>query len=331
MNSYPLKLTRPAVYVGAIPERACSPRQTTIRDPVPQNSSAVRPAQLLLERPVSTKRLIFVLLLALFVLTAIAVASASTQLRLYVLDCGRIELTDLGQFADTGEYDGRAGTLVTPCFLIRHPQGDFLWEAGLGDRYAADPAGVQLPNYRAVVRRTVESQLREIGLEFDDLEYFAFSHAHADHVGNADKLGKATWLVNSKELAWLQASPTPLRTNPALLAARSPEKTRPFTGDYDVFGDGTVRILAAPGHTPGHQVLLVSLRKHGAVLLSGDLYHSRENRAGRRMPVFNVSRAETLTSMDRIEGILRNQSARLIIQHSVADFESLPHAPQFLD
>jgi N-acyl homoserine lactone hydrolase len=73
------------------------------------------------------------------------------------------------------------------------------------------------------------------------------------------------------------------------------------------------------------------LRRQGAILLSGDLYHTHENREGRRMPVFNVSRADTLASMERIERILRNARARLVIQHSMRDFNSLPHAPAFLD
>ncbi len=267
----------------------------------------------------------------LFAGSVTAQASSEPGVRLYVMVCGRLEFTDLGPFADTGEYDGHPGTLMASCFLVRHPRGDLLWDSGIGDQYAVAPAGVQLANYRAVVRKTVASQLREIGLEFGDIEFFAFSHAHADHLGNADQMAHAQWITNAKELAWVGAVPAPPRTNPALVSARDPAKTISINGDYDVFGDGRVRILAAPGHTPAHQVLLVRLAKSGAIVLSGDLYHSHENRKGRRMPVFNVSRAETLASMDRIEQIMRNQRARLIIQHSTQDFDSLPHSPRFLE
>jgi N-acyl homoserine lactone hydrolase len=270
-------------------------------------------------------------LLAALLSIGTANASSETAVRLYAMDCGRLEFIDLAPFADTGEYDGHPGTLMAACYLIRHPRGDLLWDSGIGDKYATDPGGVQLPNYRAIVRKPVASQLREIGLEFSDIEFFAFSHGHADHLGNAERLGNAQWIANSKELAWLASVPPPPRTNLALISARDPRKTIAITGDHDVFGDGTVKILAAPGHTPGHQVLLVRLVKHGPVLLSGDLYHSHENRKERRMPVFNVSRAETLASMDRIEAIIRNQRATLIIQHSTDDFDSLPHSPSFLD
>lgn len=262
---------------------------------------------------------------------AAAAPPPSPQLRLYVMDCGRAEFKDLAPFSDTGEYDGHPGTLMTPCFLIRHPKGDLLWEAGLGDKYAANPVGVALPNYRAVVPKTVASQLRELGLGFVDIDYFAFSHGHADHLGNANELAAATWIVNKKELAWLESKPAPPRTNAALIDARDPRKTVLIDGDHDVFGDASVRILAAPGHTPGHQVLLVQLPRQGAVLLSGDLYHTEDNRRERRMPVFNVSRADTLASMERIELILRNRPAKLVIQHSVDAFQALPHSPRFIE
>jgi N-acyl homoserine lactone hydrolase len=279
----------------------------------------------------SSTRTVAYLVALLLTTSAEAGVTRSEEVRLYAMDCGRLEFTDLAVFSDTGEYDGHAGTLMASCFLIRHPKGDLLWDTGIGDRYAVNHAGVKLSNYRAIVRKTLESQLREIGLEFDDLTYFAFSHAHADHVGNADKLSNVAWIVNLKELSWLSSTPAPPRTNASLLSARNPDTTISITGDHDVFGDGTVKILAASGHSPGHQVLLVTLANAGSVILSGDLYHTHENRQGRRMPIFNANRADSLASMDRIEQIIKNKQAKLIIQHSTEDFESLPQAPRFMN
>src|SRR5260370_18486855 len=64
--------------------------------------------------------------------------------------------------------------------------------------------------------------------------------------------------------------------------------------DYDVFGDKTVVIKAAPGHSPGHQVLFLKLRKTGPVVLSGDLYHYPEERKLNKIPTtaFNADQTE---------------------------------------
>jgi N-acyl homoserine lactone hydrolase len=115
------------------------------------------------------------------------------------------------------------------------------------------------------------------------------------------------------------------------VSAYTKVKTQLIDGDYDVFGDGSVRILRAPGHTPGHQVLAIKLDKAGTVVLAGDLYHTRANRQFRRVPTVNVERADTLASMDRIEHIVANTHARLIVQHDPGDFRSLPKFPAYLD
>ncbi|HEV8695904.1 MAG TPA: hypothetical protein VGQ93_17210, partial [Lysobacter sp.] len=75
----------------------------------------------------------------------------------------------------------------------------------------------------------------------------------------------------------------------------------------------------------------LKLPKSGTVILSGDLFHTRENYEQSRMPVFNYSRGETLGSMDRINRILKNTKGRLIIQHEPKDFEALPKIPAYLE
>ena len=282
------------------------------------------------------KRLVRTLQLALAFCLSAALGQASVAadppaIRLYALDCGRLQIADLAPFADTGEYDGHPGTLMASCFLIHHPSGNLLWEAGLGDKYANPPDGTKLPLYTAVVPHTLASQLAQLGLGYDDIQFFAFSHSHGDHVGNAASLTKATWIVDSREMAFWQSTPPPVRVNPALLAGIANVNVKTISGDYDVFGDGSVRLLAAPRHTPGHHVLLLKLRNSGTVLLSGDLFHSPENRTNRRMPVFNASRADTLASVDRIEAIVRNTNAKVVIQHSIESFKSLPAFPAYLD
>ena len=257
-----------------------------------------------------------------------AAATAGPAVRLYALDCGRITLADMAMFSDTGEYDGRSGTLVAPCFLVVHPRGTLLWDTGLGDELAGKGAVAGDPNTTVQVDQSLVSQLQRIGIT--RVDYIGFSHFHFDHTGNANAFGDATWLVNAEEMEAALAEPNPFIKAEDIRPA--PQRKQHLTrGDHDVFGDGSVRILSAPGHTPGHQVLLVRLPNNGPVILSGDLYHTRANRQYQRVPTFNANRADTLASMNRIEVLARNLDARIIIQHDPEDFAALPQPPGHLD
>jgi N-acyl homoserine lactone hydrolase len=270
--------------------------------------------------------------LALCVALMSPAIAAATETRMYTLDCGHAAFKDMGTFSDTGEYDGKSGEIAAPCFLIRHPKGDLLWDLGLGDHFAENKEGTDAaPGVHIVVPITLSEQLKSLGLAPKDIAFVGFSHLHWDHTGNANLFPEATWLVSTAELASAIALPPPNGVLPETFSAYKQAKLESIAGDYDVFGDGSVVILKAPGHTPGHQVLRLNLKKSGTIILSGDLYHLRTNRTFKRVPVYNVNRADTLASMGRIETIIKNTGGRLIVQHDPKDFQSLPKPPAFLD
>jgi len=256
---------------------------------------------------------------------------APPDIRVYVLDCGHLDFRDMGMFDDSGALDGKPGEMSAPCFLIRHPQGDLLWDTGLGDAIADRPGGIELaPGIRATVRVKLVDQLKMLGLTPLDIDYLAFSHWHEDHTGNANLFGKATWILQRKELAAATGPAPPPFESLTPVSAYKNARTRIVDGDTDVFGDGSVRLLLMPGHTPGHQVLEVRLPHAGVVLLSGDLYHSREARRLRRVPRVNTNRAATLASMNRFEAIAARTHARVVIQHDPRDVALLPRFPAYL-
>ena len=90
-------------------------------------------------------------------------------------------------------------------------------------------------------------------------------------------------------------------------------------------------ILATPGHTPGHQSLLVKLPKTGALVLSGDVVHFQAHWDHRRVPSNNVDQEQTQASMERIAGILTQEKATLWINHDKAQRDSLTMAPGFYE
>jgi glyoxylase-like metal-dependent hydrolase (beta-lactamase superfamily II) len=258
-------------------------------------------------------------------------AAEGPLVQLYTFRVGEVSASDMGLFSDTGEYDGQPGQVVCTCYLVRHPKGTLLWDTGLPDALAdqKDAKG-PVPGIVMKVTTKLVDQLATLKLEPKDVTYVAFSHLHGDHTGNANLFTSSEWILNRAELAWGLAQQGPGTVDTKSWSSYSTVKQKLIDGDLDVFGDGSVRILKAPGHTPGHQVLLVRLRETGPVLLSGDLWHIRANHEHRRVPTFNVDRAQTLASFDRIDTIMKNTGARLVVQHDPEDVKLLPVVPEGL-
>src|SRR5262249_9959962 len=142
----------------------------------------------------------------------------------------------------------------------------------------------------------------------------------------------ATWLVHEVERDAMFDGKPPGTTQPSTYAALRNSKTTIIKGDnYDVFGDDTVVIKLAPGHTPGHQVLYVQLPKTGGVVLSGDLYHYPEERTVDRVPTFEFNTQQTRATRTVINEFLKKTNAQLWIQHNLKGNIKLKKSPEFYD
>mgnify|MGYP003571214631 CR=1 FL=1 len=258
--------------------------------------------------------------------------SAGAGVKVYALDCGRIEMNDLSLFTLGEEYDGRTNSAADMCVLVRHPDGDLMWDSGLPMALNEMEDGLSNGPFHVSVPTTIGDQLESIGMTVDDIDYFSISHSHFDHSGNGNMFAGATFLVDSDERAHMfRAEAREDADSFANYNELENAETVEFQGDHDVFGDGSVIILAMPGHTPGHTSLLVNLANAGPVMFSGDLYHLNESRERRLMPKFNVDVDQTYASMDRFEAMAEEKGARVVIQHSLSDFEALPQVPEYLD
>lgn len=262
------------------------------------------------------------------------------SLRLYVLDCGAIHVADTRRYELAPEEVANPN-LAVACFLVVHPKGNLMWDVGAVPDAEWTPAGapqvhrLELPDGQSRdidLTLPLGAQLEEIGYPPSSIHFLALSHYHYDHTANANAFPNATWLVRAAERDAMFAPVPPGTTRPSTYAELHYAKTTLIrTNDYDVFGDGSVVIKSAPGHTPGHQMLYLRLAKTGPILLSGDLYHYPEERTLDRFPVFEFDKAQTRRTRVEIERFLAATGTRLWIQHDFVGNARLRKAPAFYD
>ena len=246
-----------------------------------------------------------------------AFAQAAAEVTLTRLDCGT-GLNDQRRFSDSFAYSNPSVPFTFSCYVIRHGDDVMVWDTGYAPGSNASAPKVSLTE-----------QLAQVNIKPEQVKYVGISHFHPDHTGQLAQIPGATLLIGEREWAALNAQPPMPGAN---VAGFKPwmgggSKVEPQAGDKDVFGDNTVVILRTPGHTPGHQALLVRLKEKGAVLLSGDAAHFHENYESEGVPGFNYDRAQTIASIQRMKQIEKNLKATVIIQHDPRDIGKLPAFP----
>jgi glyoxylase-like metal-dependent hydrolase (beta-lactamase superfamily II) len=246
-----------------------------------------------------------------------ASAQAPAEVTLTRLDCGN-GFNDERRFTDTFAYTNPRVPFTFSCYVIRHGDDYMVWDTGYAPGTNANAPHVSLLE-----------QLTQLKIRPEQVKYVGISHFHADHTGQLASLPDSTLLIGAREWAAIRA-PEPMEgANVAAFThwIHGGGSVQPQAADKDVFGDGTVVILRTPGHTPGHQSLLVRLKEKGPVILTGDAVHFRENWDNEGVPGFNYDRAETLASIERLKQIAANLKATVIIQHDPRDIDKLPPFP----
>ena len=268
-------------------------------------------------------------------------AQTPSSVRLYVFDCGVLHNPDMGRFNLKNE-DVTTSDMSMACFLIAHPKGNLIWDTGAVPDDSWTPTGkmytqhIVLPDRgtrEADVVKSVRGQLAEVGYSPADINYLALSHYHYDHTANANEFSGATWLVPQTERdVMFGGGKASGSIRPSTFTALEKSKTIILkTDDYDVFGDGSVIIKSAPGHTQGHQVLYVKLAKTGGVVLSGDLYHYPAEMKLDRVPTFEFNQEQTRASRKVIDAFLKKTNSQLWIQHDIVGFAKLKKSPEFYE
>jgi glyoxylase-like metal-dependent hydrolase (beta-lactamase superfamily II) len=209
-------------------------------------------------------------------------------------------------------------------YLVEHPAGNLLFDSGIPPRLAEGSRLSDALGYKVERDDYVVPKLAAVGIEVTEIEHVVASHLHFDHAGGLSEFPHAHVYLHREELAF--ASDPPIYQaeiyDPADFAGI---KSWTFVEDgADLLGDGSIRIVHTPGHTPGHLSLLVETAA-GAIVLAADTSYQTSKMRERRLPGILWSPDAIVASWERLESLEREQGARLVFTHD-ADFRTSPVA-----
>lgn len=263
-------------------------------------------------------------------LAVTAPVAAEGDIKLYQVASGEIQM-DKGWLTAMRDV-GKIVKVPVSMFIIDHPRGLTLYDTGnnvaVSDGKCESHWGKLCSAFLAIQKReeVIDKQLEKLGYKVEDVKYVILSHMHLDHAGNMEMFPNATHVVQKEEMktAWW---PEKFQGGAYVLGdfdgARN-FKYLQLTGDFDLFGDGSLIVLDTKGHTQGHQSVQVKLKNTGTILLSGDAIYTPENEAG-VVPGISWNANMSMQSIDRLKMIRDATQGQIWYSHDAAQYGEHKH------
>jgi glyoxylase-like metal-dependent hydrolase (beta-lactamase superfamily II) len=261
------------------------------------------------------------------------------EIRLYMFQSGtqRCKLHDIKM----NQGCGVDHEIPVPWFLLTHPKGHVVIDGGLAAEGLADPRaywGPAIDAYQPVMRpdQGCVAQLAALGLSAQDIRVVALSHLHSDHSGAVGRFPHATHLVQRREYHyafapdWFAAGAY-IRQDFDRPALRWQFLDGEATDGHDLYGDGVLKVIFTPGHTPGHQSFLVTLPGSGAFLLAADAVYTMDHWHEKALPGFMTSAQEAVRSVRRMRALAERTGAVLVPGHDAEVWPGFRLAPGYYD
>jgi len=233
-------------------------------------------------------------------------------------------------------------------FLIKHPKGNVLFDTGDNDKIITDqtywgPMAAMLDK-GVKADLAIDIQLGKIGIKPSDINYVILGHMHLDHAGNVGKFPNATIVVQRDEIAnafwppksyagpYISGDFEMLRA-PTGSASTGRQPTIELNGDLDLFGDGSIYVHRAAGHTPGSQLAVVRLPKTGTVVLTSDACYLPENLEKDILPSIGLTYnpTEMLNGYAYIKRIRDSEKGDVLMAHDAEAFKAHRHSPEYYE
>jgi N-acyl homoserine lactone hydrolase len=223
-----------------------------------------------------------------------------------------VRRVDFGYFVRPAEETGTGAPRVEPClgYLVRHPEGLLLVDTGMGSHPEVDA------HYRPR-RRSLDTALAGAGARVDEVRFVVNCHLHFDHCGGNPALAGRPIFTQRIELD--AARRTPDYTLPDLVDAPG-LRYELVDGEAEVLPG--VLVVPTPGHTAGHQSLVVR-RSDGTVVVAGQS-HDSATAYGADVLAWRAGRdrhAGPLPAPAWIDRLQRLDPARVVFAHDNAVWE----------
>jgi N-acyl homoserine lactone hydrolase len=276
------------------------------------------------------------LLLCLLVMPALAQSPAG--MRLYVFTSG-----SLGGFPKAALQIGGQGNIdwaPVSFYVLKHPKGNVMFDTGNNDKTITDAAGWWGPlakgfGLKMTQNDAIPAQLAKIGLKTGDIKYVVVGHMHLDHGGNISQFPNSTLVVQNDEMkaAWWPDPGYSVYYIPGDFADSKKMNVVRLEGDLDLFGDKSIEIRRAPGHTPGSQFAVVRLPKTGTVILTSDVAYLKENLDKNLIPPIpgTWSPMAMYESYQKLRLVRDGEHASIFFAHDPEVFKATKHAPDYYE
>ncbi len=222
-------------------------------------------------------------------------------------------------------------------FMIEHPKGRVLFDTGM------NPAAIDNPHLYSPTAQfgsqvspddLAVRHLAALGLKPEQIDIVVNSHLHYDHAGGNCQFSFAQFFVQFDEMQSAMY-PEPWSGLVAENYTRQdfdlPLRYELLDGDYDLFGDSTVRLIRTPGHSRGHQSLVLRLPNSGTIILAQDAVYLRENLEKSILATTCFDQRAMIASYRRLRDLVRLENAQLIPGHDIDAWDQLKHAPDYYD
>jgi glyoxylase-like metal-dependent hydrolase (beta-lactamase superfamily II) len=231
-------------------------------------------------------------------------------------------------------FDEHCGDTIQPpyfCYLVQHPEQNVLYDTAAHPSLAVDPrarlgAAADLYDITVEPGDDIVSRMETVGIKPEDVAHVVQSHLHYDHAGGLEFFPDSTVYVGQGELAFAHWPPVYQREVFVRADFDHPLHWKELKEDYDVFNDGSVVVFPTPGHTPGHQSMLVK-GKERAYILTGDAAYDEGKMRDRCLPGLLWNPDALVESWERIEEMQRRHNAELIVTHDLHFEKNIRIAP----